>query len=232
MVNKNKNPIKEIVLSISFDSTLDVTKLEEFCRTEEIQKDFSHVAPGYDATLIVDDKPKSEFKHTGYILRSDGEKKEILNLKLGKLSYHILDRYEDFQYILDHLDYYWGVFQRIFGEINVSLVSLRYINLIKITSDEGVEDYIQVEVKAPFKNVYSQFVNFTIHPKVGDSNIKANVTIANNQDSNIILDTVLERKVSKKVVKNISDLFFELRPIKNNIFEQLITEKTKQRFEI
>lgn len=53
-----------------------------------------------------------------------------------------------------------------------------------------------------------------------------------NQDNNLFLDTVVEREIPKKKVKNISDLFFELRPVKNTIFEEFITERTKERFEI
>lgn len=34
MENKHRNPKKEIILSISFDSTLDVAKLKQFCQKE------------------------------------------------------------------------------------------------------------------------------------------------------------------------------------------------------
>ncbi|GGE18192.1 hypothetical protein [Sphingobacterium cellulitidis] len=80
MENEHRNPIKEIVLSISFDSTLDVAKLEQFCQTEEMKRDFPNIARGFDAALSVEDKPKSEFKHTGYILRSTEDNKNVLNL--------------------------------------------------------------------------------------------------------------------------------------------------------
>ena len=233
MENKQGNPIKEIILNISFDSTLDVAMLENFCQQDIIKNDFQHTARGYDATLIGDgDKPVSEFKHTGYILRSSENSKSVLNLMLGKLSYHLLDKYEDFGNILDKLDLYWNTFQQTLGEVNVSLVSVRYINLIRIDRDEKLEDYLQVTVKAPFSTVQGQLVNFTFYPKDGNRDIKGNVTIANNQDNNLILDTIVEKQVSLKKVKNISDLFIELRPIKNNIFNELITSRTKERFEL
>lgn len=80
---------------------------------------------------------------------------------LGKLSGHILDRYEDFGDILEKLDLYWNVFQRTLGEINVSLVSARYINLFGIEANEKLEDYLRVTVKSPFTRIQSQLANLT-----------------------------------------------------------------------
>ena len=39
-------------------------------------------------------------------------------------------------------------------------------------------------------------------------------------------------KDRKELVKNISDILIELRPIKNEIFDTIITQATKNKFEL
>ncbi len=223
-----KNPIREIILSVSFDKNLDIGKLEEFCEKQVIKNDFPTSSPGFDAKLNLGDLPSSEFNHTGFILKSK-ESKNILNVKLGKISYHILDRYESYDSILDKLDKYWGALQSIFDELAITNISARYINQIKVLSGEKYEEYIRIKVNTPFDNIQSQFVNFSL---INDSNIKSNVIIASNKDKDLILDIRVEKDEKKVLLKNISDIFIELRPIKNNIFQKLVTEKTKEKFEM
>lgn len=226
------NPIKEIVLSISFDRKLDIEKLREFCENGRISSDFPVFSPGYDAKVKLSDSPSSEFNHTGYILKSKGENRSILNLKLGKISFHIIDRYLSFTSILEQLDEYWAIFQQIFGIIEITNVSVRYINQIEVDKGENFEDYINVSIKTPFDNIQGQFVNFTLSPKFSDNNVKSNVIIANSKDKNLILDLIIEKHLDKLKLKKISDVFLDLRPLKNNIFQSLVTEKTKQKFEL
>lgn len=231
--NKLKNPIKEIILSVSFDKNLDIEKLKEFCENKIITQDFPISSPGYDAKLKLGESPSSEFNHTGYILKSKGDTKNILNLKLGKISYHIIDRYVSYDVILDKLDEYWRILQHTFGDLSITNISARYINQIQVLEGEKYEDYIKVLIKTPFDNVQGQFVNFSLSPKgVTDSSIKSNVIIANSKDKNLILDIMIEKSLKKISLKNISDIFIELRPIKNDTFQHLVTDKTKQKFEM
>lgn len=230
MDNKLRNPIKEIILSISFDSKLNIENLKSFCENSKISKDFPMFSFGYDAKVKLSDSPSSEFNHTGYILKSEGENKSILNLKLGKISLHIIDRYESFNVIIENLDEYWFVFQEIFGIVQITNISVRYINQLQISEGESFEEYINVSIKAPFDNIEGQFVNFSLNPK--QSNIKSNVIIANGKNKNLILDIIVEKNIDKLELKNVSDIFIELRPVKNNIFQRLVGEKTKQKFEL
>lgn len=226
------NPIKEIVLSVSFDRKLEIGKLKEFCENSRISSDFPVFSPGYDAKVNLSESPSSEFNHTGYILKSKGENRSIFNLKLGKISFHIIDRYLSFNYILEQFDEYWSIFQQIFGVIEITNVSIRYINQIEVDKGENFEDYINVSIKTPFDNIQGQFVNFTLSHKFADNNVKSNVIIANSKDKSLILDLIIEKHVEKLQLKNISDVFLDLRPLKNDIFQTLVTEKTKQKFEI
>lgn len=233
MTKDLKNPIKEIILSVSFDKKLEIERLKEFCEDEIISKEFPSFSPGFDAKLNLGEKPSSEFDHTSYVLKSEGELRNILNLKLGKISYHTIDRYETFDLLIDKLDEYWQTLQRIFGDLPITAINARYINKIQVHGGERYEDYIKVAINTPFDKIQGQFINFNLNPiKREDGDIKSTVIIVNGKDKSLILDIIVEKSLHKIKMKNISDAFIELRPIKNNIFQHLVTEKTQQKFDL
>ena len=82
MANKLKNPIKEIVLSVSFEQNIDIAQLESISNNKQLLSDFSTCKPGFDAKVSLGEEPSSEFSHTGYIFKSDKmEYSSILNIK-------------------------------------------------------------------------------------------------------------------------------------------------------
>jgi uncharacterized protein (TIGR04255 family) len=232
MVNKLKNPIKEIVLSVSFEQNIDIAQLESISSNKQLLSDFSTCKPGFDAKVNLGEEPSSEFSHTGYIFKSDKEEySSILNIKRGKISYHILNKYLSYDILLDILDRYWNILQKEVGNLNITNISARYINQINVSKSETFSDFVNVEIKSPFKNIKGKFINFKLEFPDKDL-IKTNVIIANSSENNLILDIIVDKICNKELVKNISDIFIELRPIKNEIFDTIITEETKNKFEL
>lgn len=232
MANKLKNPIKEIVLSVSFEQNIDIAQLESISNNKQLLSDFSTCKPGFDAKVSLGEEPSSEFSHTGYIFKSDKmEYSSILNIKRGKISYHILNEYLSYDVILDILDKYWNILQNEVGGLNITNVSARYINQINVSKTETFNDFVNVEIKSPFKNIKGKFINFKLEFPYKDL-IKTNVIIANSSENNLILDIIVDKICKKELVKNISDILIELRPIKNEIFDTIITQATKNKFEL
>lgn len=230
-IENAKNPIKEIIFRISFAKNLDLEKLEEFCNHSVIAKDFPKYNQGFEAKFTTGDKPSSEFKHAGYILKSE-KSQMILNIKLGRIALHIINRYEPFPAILENLDSYWNALQDIFGEVPVTHVAVRYINQIQIAKGEYYEDCINVILKSPFNTIKKPFVKFELHPDEKKENIKTDVIVAVDGQKSIILDINVHKTMTAEELKNISDVLIDLRPIKNQVFQSLITTKTKQRFQL
>lgn len=229
MKKSSKNPIKEIILSISFDKTLNLDKIKDFCEDPLVKEHFPNYSPGFDASLKLTEDPSSKFQHTGYILKSDNLENGILNVKLGRISYHIVGEYRPYDRLLEELNKYWTAFQKQFKDLKVSQISARYINQIDILKGESYNDYVTIKLDTPFKNIQGGFINFSLKQT---ESIKSNVIIANNDDENLILDLIVEKRVPLSQLENIDQEFIGLRSVKNNLFSELVTDKTKEKFEM
>src|SRR5690554_2218240 len=128
----------------------------------------------------------------------------VLNIKLGRIALHIMNRYEPFPSIVENLDSYWDVLQEIFGKVPVTHVSIRYINHFQIPTGEDYEDYIQVTLKSQFDSIKNPFVKFELNPDDKKNNINAAVIVAADQQKNVILDINVNKTVDEEELKNIS----------------------------
>lgn len=231
---KPKNPIKEIVFSISFGKEIDPEKMNAFLHDPEIDDYFTRTIPaGKNRGFSDREKPSPEPRPMdNLILVRDKENVEIFRMKRGSLSYHIIDQYKAYPDLLDKLEFLWSVFLRIIGSVEVSQVSVRYINQITIPSGEDYTSYTTVSVNTPFDSVSTQLVHLKLDKLSSEGNTSANITMAVKKNKDLILDIIVNKSIENQIFKKISEAFSDLRSEKNKVFQSMITDQTKQKYEL
>ncbi len=231
---KSKNPIKEIVFSISFGKEIDPAKIEVFRNDQELNTYFTRSIPaGKSRDFMASGKSAQEHRHTdNLILVREEESVEIFRMKRGSFSYHIIDQYKEYPVLLEKLEFLWSIFLRIIGPTQLSQVSVRYINQIMIPEGQDYSDYTTVIVNTPFDSVSSQLVHLKLDDFSMGRKINANITMAARKNKDLILDIIVNKNIGNHIFKNISEAFSDLRSEKNKIFQSMITDITKQNYEL
>jgi uncharacterized protein (TIGR04255 family) len=229
MHNNKKTSIKEIVFTISFSGDYTSKNLEDFASLQEIASVFQKKVD-YNYTSEVRKNPIFTNTSFGLILQHKEDTNKILNIKNGLFSFHKVKEYENYESLFENLQNYWGIFSKM-NNILITKISLRYLNFIEINDESDMKEWLNIEIKHPFNvkliNNFNQ-IKF-IHPK--DSSIEANIITTlgkDKQQNGIILDIILNKNINHQNFKNIHDLFENMREIKNDIYEQSITEQTKK----
>lgn len=233
MPNSKNTPIKEIVLSISFKEELGLDCFEKFKSKELIQNTFSDIRPGFNANLTSNSPDKPPKTDITYIFKSDPSLGKILLAKRGSFSFHKIKEYEPYENLIKELNEYWSLFEECSQKLTVSLVSLRYINFIKLDEGEVLNDCVTVTTNHPFAEILNNFnqIRFNIDNK---SNTDGTVVVTNGIDNNnngVLLDISISRKFNSKNFKKIEEAFEGMRNYKNDIFNKSITNQTKKKYE-
>lgn len=227
-----RTPIKEIVLSISFEETLEINVLDRFKASAKITKDFTSIRPGFNThvTAKLSEPPVANVSLDGYILRSKNSH-NVIQVRKGAISFHRTNGYEEFDSMLDGLKGIWNVLLEEVNQLTVNNIGVRYLNTIEKEKTQNITDIIQISLNHPFEN----FVNdqlIVVKYLNNASSITGNITIAtqkSKEEQSVILDINLSKTILGD--KKFSfDMFYELREAKNDIFFKTITEKTKQKY--
>ena len=227
------NHLKEIVLSISFNEILEMTELEKFKSSPEITHEYKSVKEGFHANVIAKttEKPTANISLDGYILRS--ENSNIIQARKGSLSFHKVNGYQEFESLLNQLIGIWNLLIKFSNkQLTINKISVRYLNLIEKDKEQSMNDVIKIDLSHPFgENITDKLIVIKYEDLV-DSSISGNVTIANQKKANndsVLLDINLSKAITAKNEFSF-ELFKELRQIKNKLFFQLITDKTKSKY--
>lgn len=228
-------PIKETILSISFSNNVTIDCLKKFKELELIRLRFPNAAEGFNTSLTSDtptSPPIADVQKSGFILRCEPPCNRILQAKRGLLAFHLTKEHEPFANILKEFDEYWSLFQECTSSLNVTQVSLRYLNFISKEDDEKPDDLVTIITKSPFP-MEESFFNQVKFKVPQDKTVTATIvtTIGKEQGKlGIILDITLQRKYEQRSFENISKAFDGMREIKNNIFRDSITETTLNKY--
>ena len=226
-IKLKRTPIKEIVLSISFEETLELSILDNFKSSEKISSEFSSVKPGFHThvTAKSSEPPTANVSIDGYILRSKSS--TVIQARKGSISFHKVNGYEEFGSLLNSLMEIWSVLLEQVKKLTVNKISVRYLNLIDKDKHQDISEILNINLSHPFgTNLSEQLI--VIKYKDIDKSIAGNITIANQKTEeleSVLLDINLTKSISNE--KQFSfDCFYELRNIKNNLFFTTITKQT------
>ncbi len=230
-------PIQEAVFDIQVDrlSIESVDQLRSF-RTK-LHNDFhsDEGKPLFNVTVQIGAEGKqsqTEPKTTGYLFKTKGKQVQV---RENSLTLNVLRPYSNWENHFSEFEGYWELFKELFQPVTVQRIATRFINRIEIPIPfKNFEDYISNMPPIPKilpQNFSSFFMQIQV-PYHGD-NQQIIVTEAIETPANGKLPFILDIDVfqSKNLsFETISSDFLRLRSIKNDIFENCITDETRKLF--
>lgn len=231
MPKQLKNPpIKEAILSISFDNKLSTEEIDMFKGNSYIQHNF----PSQKPLLAVD---KTNHAHEGFIFNNSSSDRTI-KLKIGLLSFHYTAVYSNWQLVFSEFQNILEVFHQVTNQ-NTVTPSLRYVNQITLPdiSIHTLRQYLTIlptlgdECLTTLNGLFS---NISLISQK-HSNIRGNITqlIQDSGASNLIIIDIMT-KSNQSVTAELNELireFQKLREYKNYLFELSLTPKALQQYE-
>ncbi len=213
-------PIKEIIFTISFSDNIDIEKLDSFKNIPSIQEDFPSITKNIEI---------GKSKDYEYVLKNE---KYLMHPKIGSFSFHRINGYEDYETLVKSIQKYWALFIETCGSLNITNISVRYMNFIEMRQGEKQEELLNIYPKHPFgDSVNSSFMQHKfLSGQVPDLII--NVICATTRIDNkvgLVLDILLNKEIKSSSDFNFDSLN-ELRDIKNDIFFRCITPITKNKY--
>ncbi len=229
-------PVKEIIFTISFANNISLDCLEKFKSHESIKTIFPSSSPGFHTNLKAsesDGAPVADIQKSGYILRCDPPCNRLIQAKRGQFSFHKTKEYEKYEILIRELNKYWALFQSCSTILNVTNASLRYVNFIRLDEGEDLNELIAINVSHPYREEPSSFVQLRF-PVSTNPKIEAKIVVSKGNDgkeNGVLLDISLSRSFEKESFKAIEEAFQGMRDIKNQLFFDSITKKTKQKYQ-
>lgn len=243
-----KAPIKEAILNINFEG-LNIDSVEDLKNFHsEIKDQFTVSKTKFNfkgEVVIKKDKvnleSKSKSEVVGYIFNSKDEKRH-LQISQTSFTLNFLEYYYDWEEFSELAFKIFKKFKKKYSLKEINSIGLRYINRIKIPLNEkGVkfEDYITNMPPIP-KCLPQTFRNFFLQTespldKKGKVNAKITETLEKNHPNTFLpfildIDVFVVDNIDSSQ-KNIKKSFSSLRDYKNQIFEDCITDKTRDLFQ-
>ena len=230
-------PIKEIILTISFKENLESDRLDTFRSLPAIKERFPYFSQGFSTQLQTqrDTPPTAKVQEDGYILRNGNPHSILLQARRGSLSFHKVNGYEHFDNLINEFQTYWKLLEGTCGLLTVNQLNVRYLNFIEIIDGENINDFIKIILQHPF-TTYTQeqqlaHLRFT---DVNDPTIGITVVSATGKSENrngLVLDIILNKNMVSEEVDGFNFASFNaMRRIKNDVFFQIITEKTINKY--
>lgn len=229
------NPIKEIMFSVSFAETINDKQLEAFVAAKEIEVDFDSVKKSFNALIEKSnkkDEPSTNITKSGVILKSSKFDDKIIHLKRGLFIFHKTKEYQPFDTLLEDVSKYWGILQNVVGILTITSVNIRYINFIEKEKNENIEDLLTIFIKHSFEEVSSSLFQIKYNNSEDIETRIVGVLGTDEGKNGVILDLIFRKNINNVKFKNIKDAFSELRSIKNSVFSQTVTNKTKEKYSL
>ena len=219
----DKTPVKEIIFSVSYDEIIDLECFDKFSNVNLIKSTFPEATPMMDQGITLKgDKISFSSNSNGISLRN---KNEIINIRKGSFSVHVLNTYKPFDYVNDLFIKYWKEFDRISKEsLKVRDFFVRYINHIDLENEESASRLIQLYPKYSSDRYIERFQNsVSFNYKGFDQNLVRVSTTSISQNS-ILLDIMVSGYKDKSTIDyNVDGIFKPLQYLKNRAFFESIT---------
>ncbi|MFL0161960.1 TIGR04255 family protein [Aquirufa salirivi] len=241
-MNYPKAPIREAVFDIRIDK-LNIIDVSELLNIKEaISNDFPIEKKRHNITGMFQfspDKPIESKTHsdlTGFIFLSEDHSRQ-LQIRIDGFTLNILKPYENWETHFNLFLKYWNIYNKQFSPNNILRIATRYINKIEIPLP--IDDFQEYVLNMPpIPNCLPQtFANFFMQIQVPCKSDYRNVVITETIEPilNSTLPFILDIDVFQELnvnnsVESLTKNFSEIRNIKNEIFENCITEKTRKLF--
>lgn len=241
-MNYPKAPIREAVFDIRIDR-LNINDVNELLSFKDIvSKDFPVEKKRHDITGMFQfsiDKPIESKTHsdlTGFIFLSEDHARQI-QVRIDGFTLNVLKPYENWETHFEVFLKYWNVYNEKFKPNNITRIATRYINRIEIPLPfNNFQEYVLNMPPIP-KCLPQTFANFFMQIQVPFQDDFRQVVITetiepmDNSTLPFILDIdVFQELKLNNTIESLTQNFSEIRKIKNEIFENCITDKTRELF--
>jgi len=235
-------PITEAIFDIKVEgSGVDnIERLEEIHR--KTQSEFPNVRKKSNYSGVITFKPDTQNVHTenkmlplGFVY-SNGDGSRQFQARLDGFTYNMLSPYTQWEDFSLNALQLWNIYEAVLRPTAITRIALRYINRIMLPIPfRDFDDYFTSMPSIP-KNLPQTFSGFFTQIKIPI--IKENRFV--------ILTHTIEEATSSKLPfiididafelnnihpRELQDKFNELRVLKNEIFENCITDETRKLFE-
>lgn len=250
MLNNDKSehypnaPLIEALIDIqvSMPATFSVELLSEFAESLKIAFPVKNDLHQFSTMMqlgtdAANQSVTSSQQHVGYRL-SDAENRKVIQIREGGFSFSLLKPYSDWNSFSAEAAKYWGDFVSICKPEKVVRCALRYINRIDIPLQTvEIEKYLNIYPKLPdlpddatFTIAGMQMSVLLPQDELGDAVVNlATVDPYSPDGTSILLDIDIYKLVG---INPTSDLVWDLlsnqRSRKNELFENFITDKTRE----
>lgn len=231
-------PIQEAIFTLNFSEEIILEQLEKIESVEFLNEHFSkNKRKIYKSSAKFDEKGGDlqivNSSKTSNGFRFDSGQTTLM-IKSNQLSYHILRSYTTWDNVITDLEKIVKEIQSIL-EISCLSIGVRFINKIDFSLPSVIlTDFFRFHLILP-PELSQSFDNFFLTVSLSKEQMQATIiqTVDNQGlDGNgfgIILDIDVVKSINKKIsLLDIKDDFQALREYKNEIFFNIITEKTKQ----
>ena len=242
-MNYTNSPIREAIFDIKVDK-INTNQIEALLAFKEyIKSDFPIEKKKESFTSVIQfsaEKSESQMQTNiiGYIFASEDQTRQ-LQVDFDGITLNILKPYKNWETHFEQFLKIWEIYNNTFAPENVLRLGTRYINRIEIPFPfTSFQEYISnmPPIPACLPQFFTSFF-MQIQVPCEDNNQDKNAIISetiepiNNNILPFILDIDVYQELNlDKTTENITKIFNEFRKIKNNIFEDCITAKTKQLF--
>ena len=242
-MNYNNAPIVEAIFDIRVNNTEieDVNAIEELKNT--LLKDFpiTNKRINFEGKIELnvnsaDIKSKGISNITGFIF-SNKEKNRKIQFRTDGYTCNFLAPYNDWEEFSDLALEYWNIYLEFAKPKIILRIALRYINKIEIPLGDNFEfeTYLKSVPQIP-KSLPQKFNEYFLRMRIPskDKNIEAIVSQTFEKPVSNFLPFIIDIDVYNsnltQAQEDLSNNFNELRKLKNIVFEDLITDETRNLF--
>jgi uncharacterized protein (TIGR04255 family) len=229
-------PIKDAIFEVllDFPKKVDTAFLESF--ENFIREKFPNPSPIVQLTgsLTAGDSTISkEFIGRSYF---STDKNSSIQIRKNGFAFLISNQtYKNWQDFKDQAFYYFLQFYDYTNPEKITRYSLRYVNQIKIKSDEIVKDFVKV---FPSMGDYDYPVtDLFLRMELANKDLNAIGIITeiiqppNQNEINIFFDIDVIRNIAEIKIEDLDSGFDELRVFKNQLFFDSLTDKAETLFQ-
>ena len=237
-----KAPIKEALFDIRIDK-LKIEKVEDLKDFEQFVKESypkSAIKNQFKGGIKIT-KDKAEHEPTvkgiqGYIF-SNESKTRLMQIEETRFTYNVLDPYETWDIHFEEFWKYWSIYRDKFQPNNVVSIATKFTNRIKLQLPfDDFDEYMTCMPPIPKtlpQVLQALFMQVQVPMQASSKNVTITQTMEpiNKDVLPFILDiTVHESFDTDKDFDSFKGEFQEMREIKNKVFEDCITDKTRNLF--
>lgn len=234
----NRDPITEALLDIRIVPSVQVTKEGLLAALSPLSADYPESAQLVNLVSEVSvgaEIGASARQIPGGIAHISADKKQMLKAQPDGMTFNRLSPYPGWEAFRDEARRLWNIYRTYTQPQQIKQISVRYINKLNVPGDAFVEDYLNLFPAIP-DNLPGPMEGFFIQTQMALPELEAivllNEAIVPSSDpgkGSVLLDiTILRSTELKDDEEFLWGLFEQFRLRKNQIFESLITDKTRE----